>query len=316
MSDYNKFEDIEEIHYFSQTNEPYPRFCFNPLDPEENKKTTNPNLNDSIKTENILFDGNNLKYTLINSYLPLNPSEVQNIITGKTEPCSRGFLNKKRFLGKKDKEIIDHISIKEEKEEKTEKEKENFDNENGNKKRGRRLKDKPYNSEAEHNKYKEDNIMRKIKTYIFKYILNLLNNSLENPKYRFYPIDKDLNENIKKDFNIQLLNRTIQDIYDNSGMNKRYKNPEYSNKNLLKKIFEEKLEIRTINILNMKYIDILNHIRGNDLENYLEAIKENEKKKEGENIDLYMEELKNMLNYYEQWFQTKVGRNKTKNANK
>jgi hypothetical protein len=314
MSDSNKVEDIEELNYFSPENGSYSHFSFNPLESEDHNKIINPNLSDSIKSENILFD-ENLKCSFINNYLPLNPSEIQNIITGKTEPSSKGFLNKKRNLEKKDKEILDHISIIEEndKDEKEEKETENNnDNENGKKKRGRRSSDKTYSEEADHTKFKEDNIIRKIKTYTFKYILNALNNSLEKTMNRFYPLDKDLNENIKKDFNMELLDRTIKDIYDNSGLNKRFKNPKFSNKFLIKKIFDEKVEIKTINILNMKYIDILNYIRENDMDNFLETIKEKEKKKQEKNIDLYMEELKNILIVYEKWFDVKCGRNKAK----
>ena len=312
MSDSNKVEDIEELNYFSPENGSYSHFSFNPLESEDHNKIINPNLSDSIKSENILFD-ENLKCSFINNYLPLNPSEIQNIITGKTEPSSKGFLNKKRNLEKKDKEILDHISINEDKDEKEEKETENNNEDgNGKKKRGRRSSDKTYSEEADHTKFKEDNIIRKIKTYTFKYILNALNNSLEKTMNRFYPLDKDLNENIKKDFNMELLDRTIKDIYDNSGLNKRFKNPKFSNKFLIKKIFDEKVEIKTINILNMKYIDILNYIRENDMDNFLETIKEKEKKKQEKNIDLYMEELKNILIVYEKWFDVKCGRNKAK----
>ena len=309
MSDSNKVEDIEELNYFSPENGSYSHFSFNPLESEDHNKIINPNLSDSIKSENILFD-ENLKCSFINNYLPLNPSEIQNIITGKTEPSSKGFLNKKRNLEKKDKEILDHISINEDKDEKEEKETENNnDNENGKKKRGRRSSDKTYSEEADHTKFKEDNIIRKIKTYTFKYILNALNNSLEKTMNRFYPLDKDLNENIKKDFNMELLDRTIKDIYDNSELNKRFKNPKFSNKFLIKKIFDEKVEIKTINILNMKYIDILNYIRENDMDNFLETIKEKEKKKQEKNIDSYMKIIKRMLFGYESWFYNKFGRN-------
>ena len=311
MSNFEEVEEIEELHYFSPENKNYSFPEFFPAEQEENEKKPNTSLNDSIKIENILYDENNLKCQLINPYTPLNPSEIQNIITGKTEPSSKGFLKKKRNLKKKDKEILDHISIKEDKDEKKEKaEKEiEINEDNVNKKRGRRLKDKLYITQAEHDKFKEDNIIRKIKTSIFKYILDHLNNSLENTKYRFYPLDKDLNENLKKDFNVELLERTIYDIYDNSEINKRFKNPENTNKDLLKKIFEEKLEIRTIDILNKKYKDFLNHIREQDLENFLETIEEREKKKQEKNIGLYMEIIKRMLFGYENWFYNKFGRN-------
>ena len=318
MSDSNKVEDIEELNYFSPENGSYSHFSFNPLESEDHNKIINPNLSDSIKSENILFD-ENLKCSFINNYLPLNPSEIQNIITGKTEPSSKGFLNKKRNLEKKDKEILDHISIIEEndKDEKEEKKTENNnDDGNGKKKRGRRSSDKTYSEEADHTKFKEDNIIRKIKTYTFKYILNALNNSLEKTRNRFYPLDKDLNENIKKDFNMELLDRTIKDIYDNSELNKRFKNPKPSNKFLIKKIFDEKVEIKTINILNMTFIEVLNHIREKDLQKFLQTIKEKEEKKNNKNLDEYMEKVCHYLNAFIKWFDDIDGRNSNKKMKK
>ena len=50
------------------------------------------------------------------------------------------------------------------------KEKENI-NKKENIKRGRRKKDEEYDNEPEHGKFKEDNIIQKIKTSVFNYIL-------------------------------------------------------------------------------------------------------------------------------------------------
>ena len=87
---------------------------------------------------------------------------------------------------------------------------------NNNIPKGRRRENCKYDEEPKHTKFDEDNIIRKIKTFIFKYILNLLNNSLNDETQEFYPLESELNENLKKDLNEQLLNRTIRDIYENS----------------------------------------------------------------------------------------------------
>ena len=114
---------------------------------------------------------------------------------------------------------------------------------------GRRLKGETYDNEASHNKYSDDNIITKLKTAIFKYILNLLNQSLEFTKYKFYPLNVKLNTCLKKEFNIKLLERTIYDIYNTEDLNKTYINGNDSNKKLIK--IESKNE--------GKYNDLVNH---------------------------------------------------------
>ena len=69
---------------------------------------------------------------------------------------------------------------------------------------GRRLKGETYDNEASHNKYSDDNIITKLKTAIFKYILILLNESLVFTKYKFYPLNVKLNTCLKKEFDVKL----------------------------------------------------------------------------------------------------------------
>ena len=58
----------------------------------------------------------------------------------------------------------------------------------------------------------------------------------------FYPLSKELNTYLKKDFNEQLLEITIYDIYMNTDLNKRYINIPDSNKTLIKKFMKKKLK--------------------------------------------------------------------------
>ena len=52
-------------------------------------------------------------------------------------------------------------------------------------------------------------------------------------------------------------------------LNNRYINIPDSNRNLIKKIYAEKIETDTIKILEKKFKDILDYIREKDLDNFL-----------------------------------------------
>ena len=177
--------------------------------------------------------------------------------------------------------------------------------------RGRRGKDDAFANNAKHNKFDNDNIMNKIKTFLSKYNLNLLNDNLINKNYKFNPLNSKINTNLKKDFNIKLLNTTIYEIFSNPEFNKKDKKGEYPNEKLITKIYEEKIETKIIDILSLTYKDIINIIRKNDLHNFMERIREKEErnnKYKNENIELYMAGVKNLLYKYENYFNEKTGR--------
>ena len=193
---------------------------------------------------------------------------------GVTEQDSKIFLNKKRSRGKAKEENNDNFLDKKNFYEKE------IINIKKSSNRGRRKKNIEYDNEPKHDKFAEDNIILKIKTAVFDYILEHLNKSLKNEIYKFYPLSNELSINIKKDFNEKLLNRTIYDIYMNSDLNKNYKNVPDSNRTLIKKIYEEKIEIDTINFLGNKFKDILDHIREKDLDNFLNEFRKKRIKKD------------------------------------
>ena len=254
--------------------------------------------NEENENDNI-FDKSYLGSFLKHSYNSFNLFEFPNSNSGKTELNSIIVLSKRKRL--RDKVTNED---KENSEDKIYKNNANI------KKMGRRLKDKKYENEANHNKNSDDNIIIKLKTAIFKYILNLLNQSLEFTKYKFYPLNVKLNTCLKKEFNMELLERTIYDIYNTEDLNKIYINDNDSNKNLIKKILEENIEKKTIDILKMKYKDVLNHIREKDLENFLKKIENKNKEKSD---DSFMDNVRHLLLTYEDWFRIKNGRNNKKN---
>ena len=257
--------------------------------------------NEENENDNI-FDKSYLGLSLKHSHTSFNLFEFSNSISGKTELNSIEVLSKR----KRNRDKIENGD----KEDKIDNEEKIYKNNANIKKIGRRLKNETYENEANHNKNSDDNIIIKLKTAIFKYILNLLNQSLEFTKYKFYPLNVKLNICLKKEFNMELLERTIYDIYNTEDLNKIYINDNDSNKNLIKKIFEENIEKKTIGILKMKYKEVLNLIREKDLENFLKKIENKNKEKSD---DSFMDNVRHLLLTYEDWFKIKNGRNNKKN---
>jgi hypothetical protein len=182
------------------------------------------------------------------------------------------------------------------------------------KKRGRKNKEDNLQSvdDSAHTKKKEDNMMRKIKTNLIKFHVKLLNNSLKDKTQIFYKIDKSISENLKRDFNLELNDRTLEDIFSNTDMSGRYKN--YSNKTLIQKIKAENKEKKTIELLNMKFIEVIYMIQDKYLGEYLQTIEIKENTNEKSIDQEYMKSLEELFFNYETWFKEKKGRNRESNA--
>ena len=172
------------------------------------------------------------------------------------------------------------------------------------------------NDENKHDKFSEDNLMRKIKTYIFNTILNVLNKSLKDRSQKFFKLEPKLNESMKKDLNEKLMNQKIKEIYINNEISKRYLTETNCNNNinLIKKIYEEKKEIDTIKILETKYIDYVTYLQKYEMGNFLRKIRNKEIKNPDLDVDRYINSLKSMFLNYAKWFNDKKGR-KSKNNN-
>jgi len=193
-----------------------------------------------------------------------------------------------------------------------------------NKKKGRR-KTSDINNKiiAAHNKSSEDNKIRKLKRYLLDFVLLILNHSIKCKSVEFRPLDKKMKERLKRDENLELLNKTIADIFSNTKMNKVSEKKGKSNKDLIEKIYEENIETETIKILDMTFQEILNEIRDKYLDDFLRGIKEKEIKVESKNkknnnyqkdfdIEKYLDEIKDLLFRFEEWFKEKNGRNRIK----
>ena len=167
--------------------------------------------------------------------------------------------------------------------------------------------------EAYHTKYRSDNMMRKIKTYFMNFVHNYLNESLTFSHKTFLKINKKVSENLRKDFNMSLMQMTIKEIYEQHSINEKYsdyKKGRNINQALIKEIFEKNKDIETIKILNSKYIDLIIVLRTKFLDKFSSELIEKEIKL-GEKKDdavMYVNELKDLLINYEDWFEKKAGR--------
>ena len=193
-----------------------------------------------------------------------------------------------------------------------------------------------------HDKFKGDNIIRKIKVHIIQEkIISIINTSLKSKKKGKKKLlklfQKDLTS-LKKDKNLELMNTTLKDIYtknkigekylDNKGkyneklINEIYSNDEYIElQKLLNLTFIEFYNIYTHKltekdldenlIQKMKNISFLNSNNFQGIEVYINNLKEKNKKKgmsDDEN-DVYINTFKQYCRTYKEWFENKVGRN-------
>ena len=187
----------------------------------------------------------------------------------------------------------------------------NSNNENSIKqnKKGRKKKKEIF--KGNHTKHTADNIIRKIKCHFFNYINNNLNKNLVDKKQVFYKLDNFVNENLKKDYNIKLMNLTIKDIYLTSNISNKYKKHGNDiNKKLIEKIYSNNNETEVIKILEKTYIETFNDLVKNDLDNFCNRIMKKDEKNglsQTEAID-YLKNIKHLCLKYESWFMEKKGR--------
>ena len=211
-------------------------------------------------------------------------------------------------------------------------------------KRGRKRKED--NIKGAHNKFSADNIMRKIKSFFLNSCFELINKSIKNKQIQLLKLNSEIGENLKRDYNLKLLDTTLKNLFFDSKISLKYRKKIKAyynlNKKIIIKIFQENKEKEAIQLLNLTYkelfqifrkkfedIDLDLKIKINDIEilkgndfkdilNFIEEIREKEinKNEEKQNIEIYLENIKNLCINYENWFSEKKGRNRNKTTNK
>ena len=248
-----------------------------------------PNLNEEFS-----------HYQIFNSFIK-NENDYQNSLSTKqTIPLKQNLYNEQKI----DNNNLDIIISKSETKEKKPK-----------KLLGRKRKnDKRF---VKHTKQRDDNKIRKIKTYFMNFVFELLNASLSPGHKKFLKLNKKVNENLKKEENLAIMKMTFKEIYLNNPINGRYndfKKENNINQKLIKEIYEKKVETATIKLLDSKFIDLLELLRTQYIDVFYSDILKKEKKNYGnfEEAVQYVDELKELLFQYEKWFEKKAGRAKEK----
>ncbi len=132
---------------------------------------------------------------------------------------------------------------------------------------------KNLNKKGKHDKYRKDNIIRRFKVHLMKNIYHYINSSfninIRNKNTKSINMIKIIpSDNIKltsKKENISWLNSTIKNIFSQKISSKISTFPSDYNKKLIHKIYEEKKEIKVINILDKTIREMwLIYINNND----------------------------------------------------
>ena len=259
--------------------------------------------------------------------------QITNLLNGDTEEVDLEINEEKSkttqaniLLGKKRKKVNEEKKI----------------HKNNYKNCGRKKKDS--GEKGNHTKNKEDNMIAKLKNYIFNSILNLLNKSFiyitskfnkprkNDYENEFLKIDSKITHSIKKENNLSLLDMKLKNVLSNKISSKYSTIDEDHNIKLIQKIYEEKKETNLINILELTFREILDVFRGtvsaelekkiNEINNmkekftnigeFFEKIKKQEidKKEKEDFIVNYMANLKELCMNFQSWFSDKNGRNR------
>lgn len=213
------------------------------------------------------------------------------------------------------------------------------------KKFGRKSKLSESDEKGNHTKYSEDNMITKIKICLINSILFLLNNSFIYFNFntgsfnnkKFLKIEPNIYSPNKRDDNLLLLKTTVKELLYNNICNKNSKADKFHNKKLIDEIYNQQKEVEVIKLLELTIGEFLDLFRGKisiELEKKLSLVKhvkekfmnikdfedkirqkglENGEKKE--DIDSYIQKIKDLCLNYENWFLSKKGRERKKGKN-
>ena len=215
-----------------------------------------------------------------------------------------------------------------------------LDYENKKKKKGRSTLNETV--KGDHDKFKPDNIRRKIKAYFIQNVIAFLNSLIIDKNMSFIKLDPYISENVYIGFNKQLLKATLKQIILKVDISKKYK-AKYNNsinKDIIKKIYEDERNEEIRKILNLTYGEVydifireiieefnnkkidnelLDKIQGTsildinkfkDAKSFLNEIRDKEMKtnKNKEDVDKYINKVKKHCIEINEWFNSQKGR--------
>ena len=195
--------------------------------------------------------------------------------------------------------------------------KEKIKPQNGNK-RGRKRKGE--SGKGKHSKKEKDNILRKIKVHFFRYVKETLNKAIKDKRHKFKNVPYYIISKSSKEFNTDLMNLTIKEIYEKSFQYvDKYKEKNYKRNKWALEYFSkeenEDNEKEVINLLNLNFIQFFDIFRKEYLPTFLDEInplsknkKPNNNKKGESNVDekideedvnQYLTKVENICNNFE-----------------
>ena len=200
-------------------------------------------------------------------------------------------------------------------------------------------KGRPHISQSnkiKHDKFFDDNIIIKIKTYFFnKFLPDIVNKNVKNKKYFIKKVTNNFIRKIEAQTNLKLLDTAYANFLKKENISKKYSKylPE-ENKNIVNKILKENEQIEVIRILNLKIgelfeifrrklfeneenitYDLKEKIKGLDLLDnnnkykdfnfYINDLKEKEEMSKEKFIE-YQNKLKQKCIDYKEWFKKRA----------
>ena len=187
-------------------------------------------------------------------------------------------------------------------------------------------KKKPHEGLGEHNKFSDDNILRKCKNVITDCVLKFINNKIKI----LYPNENEIflkekrlfkmkqNQPIKSraNYNKEFLNKTLKEIFSENISTKYTRYSPSHNKDLIEFLVNEKDETKkTIfnKIFNLTFLDCLKHFRGSALYDELQGMDQlNKYLKETKNVE-GDEEYCTIFNYFINNFESIIMEKKPRN---
>ena len=212
----------------------------------------------------------------------------------------------------------------------------------GNKKKKCGRKTSKENSSYIHDKYKGDNIMRKIKVHIIQEkIIKLINNYFKSKKLRKKKLCKLYQKHVtrlKKDINLKLMNMTLAEIYKGNQIGTKYNSEKANNnKKLIDEIYNNSEYFDLQELLNLTFlefyeiythrvtgrelsqelskkkseINLLNDQNFKGIEEFINQLSKKEKDKgmSDDELNKYINEVKKYCGSFKEWFVNKKGRN-------
>jgi hypothetical protein len=211
------------------------------------------------------------------------------------------------------------------------------------KKKGR--KKKLDNTPRSHDKYSEDNIIRKIKFGVINYARDIISQNSDG-KVKLLKLKHSPIKTLKKSKNIEFLDKTLKDIFSFCDASTKYKKEKYQNYNekRIKQIYNEEnkkenkkeyvkenIKEKLKKIFELKFEDLLEIFRGkiNESQDKLNKLKDELEKsnisilikeKEGYEIFInnkinqenqdpnYIAKVEDLTKKYKEWFEKKEGR--------